>query len=209
MAAQPQTLTPSTAADKPLDLTQARILDAAVEVLSEYGFRKASMEDVARRAGVSRVTLYRRFSDKDALVHTVVLREARRSLAAIVTEIDAVRSPEEQFVRGFVATVLVARRHPLLRKLIERDTDIVLPKYAALTASQLIDLGRNMMSGIIANLQAQGKFQGLPPDYLAELLIRLWHSIVLTPSSRVVSDEEKSLTKLAREFLYPLLSRAR
>lgn len=192
-----------------LDLTQARILDAAVGVLSEFGFRKTSMEDVARRAGVSRVTLYRRFADKDALVHAVILREAKRSLAAIVTEIDAVKSPEEQFVRGFVATILVARRHPLLRRLIEHDTGIVLPRYAAVTASQLIDLGRAMMSGIIANLQAQGKFGGLPPDYLAELLIRLWHSIVLTPSSRVRSDDEKSLTKLAREFLYPLLSRKR
>lgn len=190
-----------------IDATQARILDAAVAVLSEYGFRKASMEDVARRAGVSRVTLYRRFSDKDELVHKVVLREARRSLAAIVTEIDAYKSAEEQFVRGFVATVLVARQHPLLRRLIEHDTALVLPKYAALTASQLIDLGREMMAGIIAHLQHHGKFTGHAPDDLAELLIRLWHSIVLTPSSRIVSDDEKSLTRLARGFLYPLIAK--
>jgi AcrR family transcriptional regulator len=193
----------------PMDATQARILDTALTVLSEFGFRKSSMEEVARRAGVSRVTLYRRFADKDALVHAVILREARRSLAQIVADISVLTSPEERFVRGFVATILIARRHPLFRKLLEGETDIVLPKYAAVTASQTVDLGREYMSGIIVMLQTLGQFPGLDPEYLAELLIRLWHSLVLTPSSRIASDQENSLTDFARSFLFPLISNKR
>jgi TetR/AcrR family transcriptional regulator, repressor for uid operon len=191
-----------------MDDTQTRILNAALAVLSEFGFRKSSMEDVARAAGVSRVTLYRRFTDKDALVHEVILREARRSLTGIIREMASEKSPEERFVRGFVATVMVARRHPLFRKLIEGETEIILPRYAAVTASQTIDLGRTYMSAIITHLQGLGQYTGLDPEYLSEMLIRLWHSLVLVPSAKIASDSEKSLTKFARSFLYPLLAQS-
>ena len=51
-----------------LDLTAERILDAALEQFVLVGIRRSSVEDVARRAGVTRVTVYRRFPRKDALV---------------------------------------------------------------------------------------------------------------------------------------------
>lgn len=189
------------------DDADARILAAAAEVIGAYGFRKTSMEDVARRAGVSRVTLYRRFADKDALVNAVVLREVRRSLAAIVTDLETLAAPEDQFVRGFVATVLVARRHPLFQRLVTGEAGLDLAKYASVTWPQTIDLGRAMMSGVIAGLQAQGKFTGLDAAALAETLIRLWHSLVMTPSSAVDSDDEASVTRFARDVLFPLLFR--
>ncbi len=191
------------------DDSREGILDAALGVLSEYGFRKSSMEDVARAAGVSRVTLYRRFADKDALVHAVMLREARRSLLRILETLNGLPTAEERFVRGFVATVLVARQHPLFRHLLRSDAEIVLPRYALMTVSQTIDFGREFMAQIISGLQAQGEFKELDAAYLAEVLIRLWHSLVLVPSAKVDSDDEKSLTRLARGFLHPLLSRQR
>lgn len=196
-----------TAGGTQTDDSVERILDHALAVIREFGFRRSSMEDFARKAGISRVTLYRRFSDRDALIQAVLLRECRRSLIAIVNDISAIKSPEERFVRGFVATVTVARSHPLFQKMLEGDADIVLPKSIAITTSQAIDLGRAYMSGIIAGLQKKGQFPRLDPEYTAELLIRMWHSLVLTPSSKIASDESKSLTEFARQYLYPLLAR--
>lgn len=188
------------------DETEERTLDAALEVLTEFGFRRSSMEEVARRAGLSRVTIYRKFADKDALVQAVILRECRRSLSSIVQEIAALPSAEARFVRGFVRTVAVARAHPLFRRMLDGEPDIVLPKYVAISASQSIDLGRETMRGIIGAMQTQGYFAGLDPAFMAELLIRMWHSIVLTPSTLISPENEKSLTAFAKDFLYPLLS---
>nr|MDT0664452.1 helix-turn-helix domain-containing protein [Micromonospora sp. DSM 115978] len=60
------------------DETRARILDAAYEQFCRTGIQRSTMEDVARRAGVSRITVYRRFATKDVLVEHVVRREFRR-----------------------------------------------------------------------------------------------------------------------------------
>jgi AcrR family transcriptional regulator len=49
------------------DIRQLAVLDAAVGVFARYGFRKASMEEVARAAGVSRQGLYLQFANKEEL----------------------------------------------------------------------------------------------------------------------------------------------
>src|SRR5260370_3185505 len=46
---------------------EERILAAALQVFARYGFRKASMDDIARSADISRQGLYLRFASKDAL----------------------------------------------------------------------------------------------------------------------------------------------
>jgi AcrR family transcriptional regulator len=76
------------------DEVSVRPLDAARDQFSRMGIRRSTMEDVARRAGVSRITAYRRFATKDALVEQVVRREFRR-----------------YFVQRFVAGRLRRERH--------------------------------------------------------------------------------------------------
>lgn len=49
------------------DPVEARLLQAALELLAERGYRGATTKEVARRAGVSEVTLFRRFGNKEAL----------------------------------------------------------------------------------------------------------------------------------------------
>lgn len=56
--------------------TGQRILDIALELLLEQGIRKTSMDEVAERAGVTRVTIYRHFRDKQELVRAVFMRIA-------------------------------------------------------------------------------------------------------------------------------------
>ena len=68
--------------------TRETILFAALELFLQRGIKKTSVEDVARRAGVTRVTVYRYFADKEALVRAAVLRieqvfqDANRDLVA-------------------------------------------------------------------------------------------------------------------------------
>src|ERR1700736_7080712 len=54
------------------DARQKAVLDAAVAVFARYGFRKASMEEVARAAGVSRQGLYLQFANKEELFRKTV-----------------------------------------------------------------------------------------------------------------------------------------
>ena len=56
-------------------MVEDRILDAAVEAAALHGIGRMSVADVAKRAGLSRPTVYKRFPSKDELVRATVERE--------------------------------------------------------------------------------------------------------------------------------------
>ncbi|HET6985912.1 MAG TPA: helix-turn-helix domain-containing protein [Kribbella sp.] len=58
-----------------------RVLAVALEAFGRYGFRKTSMEDLARSAGVSRQGLYLRYASKEALFRAAVQQELDTALA--------------------------------------------------------------------------------------------------------------------------------
>ena len=70
------------------DATQL-ILDAALVEFERHGFRRVALDDVAKRAGVSRTTIYRRFVNRDELVGAVIERENVALFADIAHEVGA------------------------------------------------------------------------------------------------------------------------
>ena len=62
---------------------EERILAAALEVFGRYGFRKASMDEIARSADISRQGLYLRFAGKDALFRAAVRHELDTALGEV------------------------------------------------------------------------------------------------------------------------------
>jgi AcrR family transcriptional regulator len=94
------------------------VLDAARDCVLAYGVRRTTLTDVARRAGVSRMTIYRRWPDVRTLVADLMTRE----WVTVVEELD-MADP----VRAVVAGVRGLRAHPLWRKIVEADPDLLMP----------------------------------------------------------------------------------
>src|SRR5713226_3182749 len=93
------------------DAGDERILDAAADLFKTFGLRRTSVDDVARAAAVSRITVYRRFPGKTALVEAVLMREARRFIAELDRAAMRHKSVEDRIVEGFVVA-LRAVNHP-------------------------------------------------------------------------------------------------
>jgi TetR/AcrR family transcriptional regulator, repressor for uid operon len=81
--------------DEAADRTSQRILDAALNEAAAVGLQRITVEDVVRRAGVSRMTVYRRYPRRDDLVAALVRRETQRFLGAVADAIDAAEDPNE------------------------------------------------------------------------------------------------------------------
>jgi AcrR family transcriptional regulator len=71
------------------------LLEAAVGVFARYGFRKTSMDEVARAAGVSRQGLYLLFADKEELFRKAVAYKLTRQLSAAIAALSNEREPLE------------------------------------------------------------------------------------------------------------------
>src|SRR6185437_10647119 len=91
-------------------IPEQQILDAAYELLLAVGMRRMSMADIARRAGVSRATLYRRWPNVQAVIGTLTTRE----FAALSADAFAADAPTGRaaLVEGIVRIVRAVRVHP-------------------------------------------------------------------------------------------------
>ncbi|AIG75425.1 Hypothetical protein AJAP_12720 [Amycolatopsis japonica] len=187
------------------DETRTRILDAAYTQFSKTGIQRSTMEDVARRAGVSRITVYRRFPGKDVLVEQVVRREFRRYFDRFLADIEQADTVAERVVLGFVSSLRAIRGNPLIGGLLDVEPDLLM-------ASMIGDGGRTLatvrafVAGQLKQEQAAGNVsRKLDVDLAAELMVRVSTSFLLIPSQVVDVDDDEQLAAVARRFLVPLL----
>lgn len=186
--------------DAPADELSERILDGAMACLSELGLRRSTVEDIARRAGVSRVTVYRRFENKNNLVEAVLLRECRRCLAALDEAVTGVESLDERIVEGFVFALRYGRNHPLVGGLLRVEPEEVLP-YLTVRAGTALAVVRECLAGHIREAEV-GAFD---PVQVAEIMVRIVVSFVLTQDSSIELDTDEDLRRFARRYLVPLV----
>lgn len=95
----------TTARTQPLRGARAReaVLAAAAELFSASGFRRASIEDLARTAGVSRPTVYAHFESKEDVFRELVRALHEEHLAGMEAAIDAGGALEDRLYRSLAA----------------------------------------------------------------------------------------------------------
>lgn len=101
-----------------------KILDAAAELLLRHGYRRTTIDDVARAAGVGKGTIYLHWRTREELFETVVQREV---LAATEEMVVALRADPtlvllHRMTRHYFGTML---RRPLLRALFVGDLELL------------------------------------------------------------------------------------
>lgn len=151
-------------ADRP-----AEILAAALEVFAERGFQAARLEEVAKRAGVSKGALYLYFETKADLFRAVV-RDAVSPNLDRVKALTAAAVPFEQAARmgiGMLArTVVVDRRITGVVKLVIAESRNH-PELAAIWHETVVEPGVQLLSGLIAEAQKRGEIRPGDPRLFA------------------------------------------
>jgi AcrR family transcriptional regulator len=190
---------------EPGDETTERILDATAAQLELFGLRRMSVEDVARRAGVSRMTIYRRFPQKDRLIEAAILRDCRRFFGELETATAGLPTLDDRLVESFVAALRFAGTHPVLQRLIVSEPETLLP-YLTVEGGAVLGVVREFLVGRIRAGQAEGIVAEFDPEPLAEILARLALSFVLTPESRLPPITEAEGRALAHRYLAPMIA---
>lgn len=153
------------------------ILDAAVAEAALHGIRRLSVVDVARRAGISRPTLYKHFPSKDALVAEAVRREAERLTSSVLDAAAGHDSPERALEAGILAALRLTREHPLLDRLIATEPEALVPLVLSDGGPVMLLVRRTIERMVAEELRAA---DALVVRRVADLLTRLLLSYALS-----------------------------
>lgn len=153
-----------------------QIIEAALDVFGEHGLAAARLEDVARRAGVSKGTIYLYFPNKEALFCEMVRVMVGESIERAQARTDAAAPAAEQlaeYVRGVWQYV----RSPLAGKM-QRLVHGELQGYPHLLDFFFREVSQRslaLVADIIRRGIASGEFRDADPDVAARML----HAIMI------------------------------
>ncbi|MFE7583739.1 TetR/AcrR family transcriptional regulator [Streptomyces gardneri] len=162
------------------------VLDAARDCVLAVGVRRTTLTDIARRAGVSRMTIYRRWPDVRSLVGDLMTREWIAVAAGAMPPSDDDRPERERIVEGLVAGAAAFRAHPLFHKIIDVDPELLLPYILDRRgASQDALLG--LLHSALEDGHEDGSVRRVRADLQARSLLLVVQSFTL--SLRTMTDE--------------------
>lgn len=181
-----------------------RILDAALKQFELFGIRRSTVEDITRRSGLARVTLYRTFANKDAIVEAVLLRELEHFLSELASEAGGYPTAEDKLVEGFVFTLTTMREHVLLQRLLATEPETVLP-FLTIEGDGVIQTASSFLAHQLAVALPDDKRTQIELLEVAEVTVRVIVSFVLTPSQNVALGDDDAARSFARRYLVPPL----
>lgn len=103
---------------------EKRILDAAIELLQKWGYRKTTLEDIAREAGVAKGTIYLYWPTREKLFMAIIEREQSKLMGEIARRME--EDPEGMNLIGLTRhSILATLANPVMRALILQDTQFL------------------------------------------------------------------------------------
>lgn len=175
------------------------ILDAATRAFAQFGFRKASVDEIAREAGVAKGTVYLACDSKEDLYYQAVHREVRTLVAELSRLIDP-RVPADQLLQQLALhAVQIVESKPLVRDLLSGLCDGMLPGWVD-RFDELRSLGHAHVVEVLKLGIKQGLFRAeLDVDEAASLIQDL-HIANMARRSRGNLAGDKLLKRAAAGF---------
>ena len=142
------------------------ILDAARDTVLAVGVRRATLADVARRAQVSRMTVYRRFPDVAALLAALMTREFGGVIVEQESRVAALPTARERLVEAVGGGTEALAAHPLFLRILDVDPELLLP-YVTARLGEVQTIVRATLEAHVRAGQADGSIRAGDPKLLA------------------------------------------
>ena len=169
-------------------------LDAARDCILDVGWRRTTLTEVARRAGVSRMTIYRTWADMPTLLGDLMTRE----WAGVVTEHVTEDGPAiARITEGIVGTVRQLRHNELFVRIVELDPELILP-YLFSRRGRSQELILAITAQAVVEGQRTGEVRRGNPVAVARALLLAAHGFVLSVHTMV--DDEATEAELDDEL---------
>jgi AcrR family transcriptional regulator len=150
--------------------TDSRILDAAYAQVMAVGFRRTTLTDVAERAGLSRMTVYRRYPDVVSVLQALMWREFSAVAEEARNETGSVEGKRERIVATAVRGLDLLSTHELFVRLLDVDPELLLP-YMTQRPGRLQDAAVEELTTLLDDAIASGAVRRDDPERLARSMV--------------------------------------
>ncbi|WP_433504832.1 TetR/AcrR family transcriptional regulator [Pseudonocardia halophobica] len=184
--------------------TRVRLLAAAEECFLADGIPHTSMEDVARRARISRPTIYRHFSDRDGLIRAALEWRAQAFGERLHAHVARFPTFQERILEGLVFFVLWGRRDPILRGMLQPE-DHEDASGLTLVTELAPELVHKMWHPLLHEAQQAGALSGdLDLRQVSGLFSDL--ELMLVARQEIIDFSGSSVRDMLRAYLLPVLT---
>ena len=176
----------------------AVVLDAARASILAVGFRRSTLTDIAKRAGVSRMTIYRRWDDMQAVLADLLVREWDAALRDALAETSTGSPTPAALADGVVRTVRLLRDDELFARIVDVDPELLLP-YLLRRRGRNQDHIVEVLAAAVAAGQQQHLLRAGDPVTMARSVVLAAQGYVLSLATMTDTDvtEDALLRELA------------
>ena len=182
--------------DRPTGDSRDAYLDAARDCILDVGWRRTTLTEVAKRAGVSRMTIYRAWPDMGSLLGDLMTREWVGIAAATQVAAKDTTTPGG-IAAAALSTVRALRDNELFVRIVELDPDLMLP-YLLSRRGRSQEALIEILAAQIADGQAAGAIRAGDPVLMARSLTLAGHGFVF--SAMTMTDAGIGLADLDEEY---------
>jgi AcrR family transcriptional regulator len=155
------------------------LLKAALRVFAKNGFRKTTLDDIAREAGIAKSTLYNYFKDKADIYLQVCLYAALAWQDHVKAKVAQVEDPREKFLTLGRESFAYLQSHDDLRKLLQQDPELF-PLFQKSKRYPEVDLeAENMLRDILWEGIQKGVFRRVPLEPATRLIFSMYRMFVV------------------------------
>jgi AcrR family transcriptional regulator len=172
------------------------LIDAAIEVFAQKGFSGSRLEDVARRAGVSKGTAYLYFPNKEALFKAAIREVVVTRIAMGEREVEEWRGSSEELLRqvlGHWAQVIRSRQGGLLKLIVAEARNF--PDLAAWYHTEVGERGNRLLMAVLRRGVEREEFRPFDVEAMAAVIAcpmafrAIWQHSLGCYEALPVSDE--------------------
>jgi AcrR family transcriptional regulator len=193
------------AADKKTD-TKQRLLESTLDLISQKGYLGATTREIARKAGVTELTLFRHFGTKEKLFEELLKSYTfLPRLRELLPELDEC-AYEEALLLIATRFLLTMRERKAMMKILFSEIHIYPVKIKKMYGT-FIDEVRMTLAGYFEKMQAKGVLRNVPPQTAARtflgMLVHYFRSEeIMRENSMSRKKMEQNIREIVEIFIY-------
>ena len=174
----------------------AELIEAAIEVFAEKGFAAARLEDVARRAGVSKGTAYLYFPNKEALFKAAIAEAVVTRIEMGERDVQDSQACSSELLRDVLehwAQVITSRQGCLLKLIVAEAKNF--PELAAWHHAEVAERGQRLLAAVLTRGVVRGEFRPMDVEAMAAVIAapmafrNIWNHSLGRFETKPVTDE--------------------